>query len=208
VASIETKERLLDAAELLFAENGFASTSLRAITSRAGVNIAAVNFHFGTKFSLLLATLDRRLQPISRKQLEGLRMAEDVFGDGPVDLETVLRALIMPVLRMQEDIGQAGDHFLALVGQAHRAPDKKIRTAFHKLVDEVMQKYLPVFERALPSASRQELQLKLYLVMGSVTDVVGWRLNESDMVDEIPPRDDPLPMEDMLLRFAAAGMRS
>ena len=135
-------------------------------------------------------------------------MAEDVFGDGPVDLETVLRALIMPVLRMQEDIGQAGDHFLALVGQAHRAPDKKIRTAFHKLVDEVMQKYLPVFERALPSASRQELQLKLYLVMGSVTDVVGWRLNESDMVDEIPPRDDPLPMEDMLLRFAAAGMRS
>lgn len=208
MASIETKERLLDAAELLFAENGFASTSLRAITSRAGVNIAAVNFHFGTKFSLLLATLDRRLQPISRKQLEGLRMAEDVFGDGPVDLETVLRALIMPVLRMQEDIGQAGDHFLALVGQAHRAPDKKIRTAFHKLVDEVMQKYLPVFERALPSASRQELQLKLYLVMGSVTDVVGWRLNESDMVDEIPPRDDPLPMEDMLLRFAAAGMRS
>jgi|GEM_PF-6592921 len=68
-------------------------------------------------------------------------MAEDVFGDGPVYLETVLRALIMPVFRMQEELGQTGDLFSTLAGQAHRAADKRIRAAFHDLVDEVIQSY-------------------------------------------------------------------
>ena len=59
--SLETKERILDAAERLFADEGFAATSLRQITAEAGVNLAAVNYHFGSKESLLTAVFERRV---------------------------------------------------------------------------------------------------------------------------------------------------
>src|SRR5690606_31956188 len=63
MAQSETVERILDAAELLFAEKGFAETSLRLITSKAGVNLAAVNYHFGSKKALIQAVFSRFLGP-------------------------------------------------------------------------------------------------------------------------------------------------
>ena len=59
----DTKERILDAAEQLFGEHGPSDTSLRAITAAAGVNLAAVNYHFGSKEKLIEAVLSRRLEP-------------------------------------------------------------------------------------------------------------------------------------------------
>ena len=63
MAQSETVERILDAAEQLFAERGFAETSLRLITSKAGVNLAAVNYHFGSKKALIQAVFSRFLGP-------------------------------------------------------------------------------------------------------------------------------------------------
>ena len=63
MAQSETVERILDAAEQLFAEKGFAETSLRLITSKAGVNLAAVNYHFGSKKALIQAVFSRFLGP-------------------------------------------------------------------------------------------------------------------------------------------------
>ncbi|WP_241006209.1 TetR/AcrR family transcriptional regulator, partial [Aeromonas media] len=61
MSKIDTKNRILDAAEVLFAERGFADTSLRLITSEADVNLASVNYHFGSKKELIQAVLDRYL---------------------------------------------------------------------------------------------------------------------------------------------------
>ena len=69
MAQSETVERILDAAEQLFAEKGFAETSLRLITSKAGVNLAAVNYHFGSKEELFEAVLTRRLDPMNQQRL-------------------------------------------------------------------------------------------------------------------------------------------
>jgi AcrR family transcriptional regulator len=73
LASKDTKERILDAAERLFAAHGFAGTSLRAVTKEAGVNLAAVHYHFGTKEDLLRAVLSRIVIPVNRERLEMLR---------------------------------------------------------------------------------------------------------------------------------------
>src|SRR3981081_4013505 len=76
VASAGTKTRILDAAELLFMEHGFEATSLRQLTSAAGVNLAAVNYHFGSKEELFQAVLTRRLDPMNQERIDLLDKLE------------------------------------------------------------------------------------------------------------------------------------
>ena len=92
----ETKERILEAAERLFARGGFSATSLRDVASDAGVNLAGANYHFGSKEALLVAVWDRRFGPINEKRLVLLDELERLAGqDGPV-LEDILTALFEP----------------------------------------------------------------------------------------------------------------
>ena len=75
----DTVQRILDAAEVLFAQKGFAETSLRAITSRAGVNLAAVNYHFGSKEALIQAVFERYLTPFCQALDAKLEELEEQF---------------------------------------------------------------------------------------------------------------------------------
>ena len=84
----DTVQRILDAAEVLFAQKGFAETSLRAITSRAGVNLAAVNYHFGSKEALIQAVFERYLTPFCQAldaKLEELESETRNGGDVPLE---------------------------------------------------------------------------------------------------------------------------
>src|SRR5271154_2961756 len=97
----DTKERILDTAERLFCEHGFEATSLRAITAAAGVNLAAVNYHFQTKDSLVHAVIQRRMQPINAKRLELLNACEKITGDGIPDLNKIIEAFLLPIVGAQ-----------------------------------------------------------------------------------------------------------
>src|SRR4051812_50014156 len=79
----DTKEIILDTAERLFAERSYASVSLREITAEAGVNLAAVNYHFGSKDALLLAVFQRRAVDLNRERPNLLREAESRAGGRP-----------------------------------------------------------------------------------------------------------------------------
>jgi len=93
----DTKERILDAAERLFADHGFPATSMRDITQEAGVNLAAVNYHFGSKEALMIAVLDRSTAPVNRARLEQLDALEAAAGDAPVETEQIVRAFLTPL---------------------------------------------------------------------------------------------------------------
>src|SRR5271163_200520 len=92
---VDTKTRILDAAEKLFALKGFEATSLRDITAEAQVNLAAVNYHFQSKDSLIDAVIVRRIEPVNRRRLEMLAAA----GPDPA-LEQILRAFLTPALEL------------------------------------------------------------------------------------------------------------
>ncbi|MCZ6663464.1 MAG: TetR family transcriptional regulator, partial [Actinobacteria bacterium] len=81
--AVETKERIVRAAEILFAKEGYAGTSLRQITESAGVNIAAVNYHFGSKENLLIEILDRVVGPINA---ERLLLLDEAQAEGTPDI--------------------------------------------------------------------------------------------------------------------------
>src|SRR6185312_11029386 len=87
-----TKDRILDAAEALFMEHGFEATSLRAITTAAGVNLAAVNYHFGSKEELFQSVLTRRLDPMNQERVALLTELERGAAPGPVACDRILSA--------------------------------------------------------------------------------------------------------------------
>src|SRR5437899_12857181 len=93
---VATKDRILDAAESLFMEHGFEATSLRSITAAAGVNLAAVNYHFGSKEELFQSVLTRRLDPMNHARLALLTRLEGEAAPHALSCDKILTALFVP----------------------------------------------------------------------------------------------------------------
>jgi AcrR family transcriptional regulator len=192
----DTKERILDAAEKLFGQNGFEATSLRDITTEAGVNLAAVNYHFQTKDSLIDAAIARRMEPVNLKRMEML----DQAGPDPT-LEQILIAFMQPVL----------DRHLAatmgLMGQVLAAPDMFVARFFKKHISAVSHRFIDALAKALPDLSRTEVLWRLNFTGGALGHV----LARGPILAEISgglcdPEDRPAILA-RLVTFAAAGFR-
>jgi AcrR family transcriptional regulator len=203
-----TKDRILDVSEHLFADKGYSATSMRNITAEAGANLAAVNYHFGSKEALLVAVLERRLTPLNRERLEGLDAEEARAGDGPPDLEKILRAFFGPALRMRRDLGEKADAIMRLAGRAHSNPDERVRTLFMDLFQEIRQRFISAFQRALPESPPEEVFWRFFFVIGAMAHTLVW----GPMIEMIYyGRKDATDIEAVLERlvtFAAAGMRA
>ena len=110
-----TKERILGAAEELFAQHGFAGTSLRQVTSRADVNIAAVNYHFGSKENLVNEVFRRRMDDMTAARLA---LLERALVERPGELEPILAAFVEPALALAQD-RQGGGAFVRVIARAY-----------------------------------------------------------------------------------------
>jgi AcrR family transcriptional regulator len=169
VASADTKTRILDAAELLFMEHGFEATSLRQLTSAAGVNLAAVNYHFGAKEVLFQAVLTRRLDPMNQERIDLLDKVEREAGVKPPSCEKILFAMLIPALRLARDEKRGGKNFLKVLGRAYADPAPFIRHFLSAQYAVMIGRYKEAFLRALPHLSRQELTWRLHFVMGALS---------------------------------------
>jgi AcrR family transcriptional regulator len=167
--SPDTKTRILDAAERLFVEHGFEATSLRSLTSAAGVNLAAVHYHFGSKEELFQAVLTRRLDPMNQERIDLLENVEREAGARPPSCEKVLFAMLIPALKLARDEKRGGKQFLRLVGRAYADPAPFIRHFLSAQYAGMIGRYKEAFSRALPHLSRQELTWRLHFVMGALS---------------------------------------
>jgi AcrR family transcriptional regulator len=167
--SQDTKSRILDAAEHLFMEHGFEATSLRSLTAAAGVNLAAVNYHFGSKEELFQAVLTRRLDPMNQERIDLLSKLEREAGAKAISCEKILSAMLIPALRLARDERRGGKNFLRLLGRAYADPAPFIRHFLSAQYAEMIARYKEAFLRALPHLSRQELTWRLHFVMGALS---------------------------------------
>ncbi|MCA8941755.1 MAG: TetR family transcriptional regulator [Planctomycetes bacterium] len=160
-----TKGRILDAAEELFAARGFGATSTRLVTTTADVNLAAVNYHFGSKDGLLRAVFERRLVPLNRVRLERLTALEQSHDEVP--LASLLAAFFEPALRLGESA--SGQRFLRLLGRLHSEPDRSpVRELFFEQFQEVSARFMPLLARALPDVPRQRLIWRVHFMIGAM----------------------------------------
>jgi AcrR family transcriptional regulator len=163
-----TKDRILDAAERLFAERGFDATSLRAITAEAGANLAAVNYHFTSKEALLRALFARRLGALNQERLAMLDACEAAAGHNPVPLEQLVRALIEPVLRLGGSPSSGGTGFGMLLGRMYSAPSGFPRAAFAEELQTVVARFFAAFRRTLPELPPEDLIWRVFFSIGSM----------------------------------------
>ncbi len=203
----DTKEIILDTAEKLIAEKGIDAVSLRSITASAHVNLAAVHYHFGSKEALVQKVFERRVSPLNRRRLAMLDAAEERAGDGPLELEEVLRALIDPAIRLcQED--ERGRQFMHMCGRIYAEPAEYLHTAFDDLFREIIVRFGAAFARALPELPEIDRAWRVHFSVGAMI----YTMTESERLKRFSDGlCDPADTEgviERMVRFCAAGLRA
>jgi len=203
----ETQTRILDAAEELFLQHGFEGASMRMLTARASVNLAAINYHFGSKDALIEAVLRRRLDPMNASRVAALDHLEAQAADGPVEPDAFIGAFVGTSLRMIEDARGGGRNFIRLLGRTYTDPDKKIRALIGQFYAPAMERYKAAFARALPDLPGDELVWRMHFMFGTLS----YTLAATDTVQLIAgckPEDryDARLLEARLTAFLAAGL--
>ena len=167
-----TKVAILNATERLVAAHGFGATSLRAITAAAGVNLAAVNYHFATKDALILAMLNRRMKPLNEARLALLDRFEAEAGDDPVAVEKILEALFRPVLELIARPSKGGRSFLRLLALCLAEPGAYLKPLVQKEFAEKNRRFHGALRRSLPDLSDVEVHWRLHFAHGAFIHAV------------------------------------
>lgn len=167
--ALATRQRILHAAEQLFRSRGPASTSLRSITAAAGVNVAAVHYHFGGREALAREVFARTVAPVNEERLRRLDALE--AAPSPPDVESLVRALVEPVF----EEARRDPSLRELSGVLWTEPEASARALVEELFGEVMRRFRAALARALPALTPDELTDRLVFTVGSFSQVLAGR---------------------------------
>jgi AcrR family transcriptional regulator len=190
-----TREKILETAELLFIERGFAATSLRAIASKAGVNLAATHYHFGSKNGLLAAVFHRRIAPINEQRLSGLQKLTE--SDSKLTTRKILQVFFRPF--MQSDLYAA---IPAVIGWIYSEPEVITKPLIESEFAEVAGAFKAALTAVLPHVSSDELLWRFHFMIGSQVHLL--RLNSPPGIE--PSRASFLEGLEHLINYSIAGL--
>lgn len=164
----DTRARLLVAARKLFAEEGYEGVSLRSLTAEAGVNLAAVNYHFGSKRDLFMAMLREYIEPVNA---ERARMLASVRRrQGRPELRGVIEALIKPMI-MHAD-GEARVDVFRIAGRCITAPTELDEAIFREFFQDIVSRFQQALGEALPDLPEPLLRMRFHFMVSSMLGVM------------------------------------
>ena len=201
------KERILDAAEQLFAQRGFHGVSLRDITQAAGVDVALVSYHFGGKRALFAAVFERRAEVLNRERLELLEEVRRGALPGTPEIEAIVDAFSYPLLERSARGGPGWKSYFALVAYVNNSPEfGPVMMTRH--FDPLVDKFIAVLREALPGCHPREIYWGYQFLTGALTltfaetgriDKLSGGLCRSSDLDSVQQR---------LVPYVAAGFRA
>jgi AcrR family transcriptional regulator len=165
VSKKDTKQKILDAAEVLFAEQGFSETSLRLITSAADVNLASVNYHFGSKKDLIKAVMDRYLalfMPAADQALQRL------LAEPGINLHQVFDSFVAPLMGLTRIKRRGPEIFLQLLGRGYIDNQGFLRWFIVNHYGEVLEHFTQAIRKAAPELSSADVFWRLHFTLGTV----------------------------------------
>jgi AcrR family transcriptional regulator len=197
IRMINTKERILDSAETLFGENGYSATSLRHIISEAGVNLAAIHYHFGSKQDLLDRVVLRKAGPINESRLRLLDKFEEDAAPAPACVERVVEAFILPAVLLEKS-----PEFVKLMGRVHL--EGLSEGIAQRIFQPMIARFMSALQRALPDISPNELAWKVHFALGAMAHTLIARPEIGNEAAAEPP----FITAKRLVAFISSGFRS
>jgi len=195
----ETQGKILDTAERLFGEQGYAATSLRQIIAEAGVNLAAIHYHFGSKEELLDELIMRKAAPVNEERLALLNRFEAEAGSGPVPVEKILQAFLQPpFLRMN-----SSPRLLKLMGRMYG--EGLMPLIVEKHFQSIVTRFLAAFGRALPRLTPAELALRMQFLAGAMAHTMF--IGGTSLMPNTAPTDGAVLLRELVV-FLSGGLRA
>ena len=202
-----SKERMLDAAEHLFARHGFDGVSVRDITTAAGVDVALISYHFGGKRELFTAVFQRRAEILNEERLALLEHVRHAALPEVPALEAIVNAFTQPLLARSARGGAGWKSYFALVAQVNNSPEwGPVLMTEH--FDPIVAKLIAVLREAMPDCPPQEIYWGYQFLTGALTltfaetgriDKLSGGLCRSSDLDSVHQR---------LALYVAAGFRA
>lgn len=158
-----TAERILDAAEKLFAASGYDGVSLRSITGEAGVELALANYHFGPKLDLFRAVVRRRAEALNAERLALLERLDD-----GATIEQLIHAFTAPFLEKSVRGGPGWKNYARLIAQTANSP-RWTRDIMAAEFDPVARAFLERVRRLYPHASDDDVYWSFHFLVGAIT---------------------------------------
>jgi len=205
--SVITRERILDAAELLFAAKGFHAVSVRDITGAASVDVALVNYHFGSKQQLFEAVFMRRAEILNVERLRKLEMVLDRAYPKAPSVESIIDAFTHPLLD-RSNRGSAGwKAWFAIIAQVNNSKDlgSLIMTRFF---DPVVQSFIRALQLAMPSCDKRDLYWSYHFLSGALTLTFAETGRIDNLSQGICRSADLDSVHERLVPFISAGFRA
>ncbi len=170
-AVADTKTRILDAAEALFVAGGFDALSMRQITTAAQVNLAAVNYHFGSKDALIQAVLSRQLDVLHEARTAMLDKLESTLS-AKLQCEHVLVAMFLPAVRISRSDAPHADRYLQFLGRAYTDPSPVVRDFIDGHYLHTLARFFQAFQKTLPELTIDDLAFRLHFAMGALAGIL------------------------------------
>jgi len=199
----ETRHKILDVAERLFAEQGFAATSLRHIIAEAGVNLAAIHYHFGSKEELLDELVGRLAGPVNAERIARLERLEAEMGEAPLAVERIIEAFIRPGAEMACQHPESS----RMLGRMYA--EGLMPTLVERHFKPTGKRFVVALRRALPDLTEQEFLWRVDFMIGAMSHaMVHSQVLGPHAADGGGPASLTVPRMTCLIAFLSAGFQA
>ena len=200
----DTRARILDMAEDLFSEQGFDRVSIRDITNKARVNLASINYHFGSKEDLIAAIFEREVVPVNEARLAALDAVQRSSKKDP-KLEDILEAFIRPAVQCSINKPKGGKVFSKLFGRCLSEPSPEIEALLKRQFEPLVERMDAALMKALPHLTRSDIFWCMKFTFGALHH---WLLTKDRFLPAWLEETEVEEQIQKLISFSAAGFRA
>jgi len=198
------KRKLLDAAEILFAIHGFDLVTVRHVSQRVEMNVASVNYHFGSRAGLLATVILQYATPLHEQRLALLDTAERKGFGKITSIEAILEAYLSPVLLRIGSTELPEENFYQLLGRIFADHGKALPQPYRDSFQSVNERFIRAFAKVLPGLALEDLAARFHFIQGALIHLLA---HQATLLQGTKSPQTMGQSIERLVRFAATGLR-
>ena len=201
-----TRDRILDAAEKLFAQKGFEGVSVRQIMSGADADVSLAYYHFKSKRDLFDQVMLRRVEYLNEIRLQALTEVEERHPDDAPTVEEIIGAFTQPLMQLLADDHDKWSHYYQLIAQINNSPDQG-GVLMSRYFDPLVSRFIEALRKALPNCDDEDLYWSYHFLSGALTLTFAETGRIDNLSGGICSSKDIAAINERMHVFLAAGFR-